>query len=96
MKKKVLLSRAYNHLPGMEEMLGREVQIVRSAGKQHMQHEIGSVHGLMTSGMAITEDLIGHAAMLQVIATPTVGYDNIDVGAATRYGIPVIANTGVA
>jgi phosphoglycerate dehydrogenase-like enzyme len=34
--------------------------------------------------------------LLQVIATPQVGFDKIDVAAATKAGVAVIANTGLA
>jgi len=62
MQKRVLLSRSYNHLPGMEERLRKEVQVSYSEGKQYLQNEVGRVHGLLTSGIDITENLIQNGA----------------------------------
>ena len=40
--------------------------------------------------------MINSAPLLQVIATPQVGFDKIDLTAATRAGIPVVTNTGLS
>jgi D-3-phosphoglycerate dehydrogenase / 2-oxoglutarate reductase len=44
---------------------------------------------VLNSGFSITADLIGHLDRCRVISRFGSGYDNIDVGAATRKGIPV-------
>jgi D-3-phosphoglycerate dehydrogenase / 2-oxoglutarate reductase len=42
----------------------------------------------------ITRDLIGSASRLRVIARPGVGVDNIDLTAATEFGVPVCNTPG--
>jgi glyoxylate reductase len=49
-----------------------------------------------TKGAIIDDSILDAAPNLRVIAAPTAGFDWIDVDAATRRGIPVIANTGAA
>ena len=44
---------------------------------------------------AVDEELLSRAPRLQMIANMGVGYNNIDVGAATRRGIPVSNTPGV-
>ncbi|MBX6748711.1 MAG: 3-phosphoglycerate dehydrogenase [Micromonosporaceae bacterium] len=51
---------------------------------------------IATKGAVIDDDLLDAAPKVRVIAAPTAGYEWIDVSAATRRGIPVIANTGAA
>lgn len=51
---------------------------------------------IATKGVAIDEAALDAAPNLRIIAAPTAGFDWIDVAAATRRGIPVIANTGAA
>jgi len=51
---------------------------------------------IATKGAVIDDDLLDAAPKIRVIAAPTAGYEWIDVAAATRRGIPVIANTGAA
>lgn len=49
-----------------------------------------------TKGVIVNDDTLDAAPRLRVIAVPTAGFDGIDVDAATRRNIPVIANTGAA
>lgn len=98
MRKRVLIPKPLDHLPGAESILAREVEIVRSPGLQEddLLAVVGTVHGLVATGISVTERLIAAGALLEVIATATVGFDKIDVEAATKAAIPVVANTGVA
>lgn len=98
MRKRVLIPKPLDHLPGAESILAREVEIVRSPGLQEgdLLAVVGTVHGLVATGISVTERMVAAGALLEVIATATVGFDKIDVEAATRAAIPVVANTGVA
>ncbi len=50
---------------------------------------------IVTSGIRVDEELLQHAPKLKVIAQAAVGYDNIDIEACTRYGIPFGNTPGV-
>lgn len=55
-----------------------------------------NVEGLIvTSGIRVDEELLQHAPNLKVIAQAAVGYDNIDIEACTKYGIPFGNTPGV-
>jgi len=61
-----------------------------------LAEKIREVDGLLTLLTdAVTEDLLARARRLRVIAQMAVGYDNIDVEAATRRGIVVTNTPGV-
>jgi glyoxylate reductase len=47
------------------------------------------IEGLMATGVHVSEEVIAQAMRLRVVANVGVGYDNIDVAACTRRGIPV-------
>lgn len=57
---------------------------------------IKDAQGLVSSGnIRVDEDLLRHAPELKVIAQASVGYDNIDIAACTRKGIPFGNTPGV-
>src|SRR5271157_3109273 len=47
------------------------------------------IEGLMATGVRVSEDVVAQAPRLRAVANVGVGYDNIDVAACTRRGIPV-------
>lgn len=98
MRKRVLIPKPLDHLPGAESSLEQQVEIVRSPGLQErdLLAVAGTVHGIVATGISVTEKVIAAGPLLEVIATATVGFDKIDVEAATRAAVPVVANTGVA
>ena len=98
MKKKVLLTRRLNLKEPTEERLAQELDIIVSPGaaESDILPLVGDVHGIIAHGTHITEQIIRSAPLLEVIATPQVGFDNIDVAAATKSGVAVVANTGFA
>jgi D-3-phosphoglycerate dehydrogenase / 2-oxoglutarate reductase len=98
MKKKVLLTRRLDLTKQIEEELIKEFDIILSPGatEKDILPLVGDVHGIIAHGTSITDKIIQSAHSLQVIATPQVGFDKIDVAAATRAGVAVIANTGFA
>ncbi|WP_339883346.1 D-glycerate dehydrogenase [Vreelandella maris] len=53
---------------------------------------LANVHGIIGSGLAITPQLLDAAPKLKVIATISVGYDNIPVDELTKRGI-MLCNT---
>lgn len=50
---------------------------------------------LIVRGMRLDADLLGRATRLRAIARTGAGYDNLDVAAATRRGIPIVYAPGV-
>jgi len=47
------------------------------------------IEGLIATGVRVSEDVVAQAPRLRAVANVGVGYDNIDVAACTRRGIPV-------
>jgi glyoxylate reductase len=97
--KKILVT---GNLPGevMDLLRGSynvEVQqLDRPMERQRLLEAAGDKEGLLcmiTDG--IDEEFLGHAPLLKMIANMGVGYNNIDVAAATRRGIPVSNTPGV-
>lgn len=97
-KKRVLLLRPLTPFPGAEEALAREVDLVRLTGGSDadLLRAVADVHAIVASNAAVTEAMIRHAPLLEVIGTPQAGFDKIDVKVATEAGVCVVANTGVA
>lgn len=60
-----------------------------------LEDVIGEIEGLLVRSSRIKAPLVARATRLRVISRWGVGYDNIDVAAATRRGIPVLI-TGAA
>jgi len=98
MEKRVLLLRSLNSFPGAEEALGREVDIVRWSGgsDNDLLKTVRDVHGIIASNFKVTGELIQSAPLLEVVGTPQAGFDKIDIDAATRSAVCVVANTGLA
>ncbi len=97
-RKKALIPRPIDHLAGAEELLGRELEIIRSSSTA--EHDlcmvVSGVHVLIANALDVSDRVIQSGRQLLVVATGQAGYDRIDVQAATRAGIAVIANTGAA
>ncbi len=53
------------------------------------------VEGLLVIGSRVAEEVLETSPSLRVVSTASVGYDNIDVAACTRRGIPVTNTAGV-
>jgi D-3-phosphoglycerate dehydrogenase len=98
MKKKVLLTRPFSLQKQIEEKLAQEADIILSpdSTERTILSFVKDVHGIIAHGTSITENIIQKAPLLLVIATPQVGFDKIDVVAATKAGVAVVANTGLA
>jgi glyoxylate reductase len=60
--------------------------------REELYERVKEIEGLLAVGVKVNEDLLSHASNLKVISNYGVGYDNIDVAAATRRGI-VVTNT---
>jgi D-3-phosphoglycerate dehydrogenase / 2-oxoglutarate reductase len=97
-KKKVLLTRRLNLTKEAEEELAQKLDVILSPGatEKDILPLVVDVHGIIAHGTGITDKIIQSAQSLEVIATPQVGFDNIDVKAATKAGVAVVANTGLA
>jgi D-3-phosphoglycerate dehydrogenase len=98
LKPKVLLTRRLQLMKQTEDELAQKLEIIMSPGptEKDILPCVGDVHGIIAHGTTITDRIIQAAPLLRVIATPQVGFDKIDVAAATRAGVAVIANTGFA
>jgi phosphoglycerate dehydrogenase-like enzyme len=98
MEKRVLLLRPLNSYPGIEEALSKEVHIIRWSGgsDNDLLKTVRDVHGIIAPNFKVTGEMIQNAPLLEVIGTPQAGFDKIDIDAATRAGVCVVANTGLA
>jgi len=68
----------------------------RPMERSRLMEMVGDKEGLLCMITdRIDDDLLRHAPRLQAIANMAVGYDNIDVEAASRKGIPVSNTPGV-
>jgi D-3-phosphoglycerate dehydrogenase len=45
--------------------------------------------------MKVTDEVLAQADVLEVVATPSAGYDHIDIDACSERGIPVVNNAGL-
>lgn len=65
-------------------------KLVQNATESTVLGELEDAKGIITRLAKVTSTMIDAASELQVIARHGVGYDNIDVGYATKRGIPVV------
>ena len=95
-RKRVLLLNPPQDKSG-EAILESEVEIVRISNpdRETLLGSIKGVHGLIASGTKVTADVLAQADVLEVVATPSAGYDHIDVDACSERGIPVVNNAGL-
>jgi D-3-phosphoglycerate dehydrogenase / 2-oxoglutarate reductase len=98
MKKKVLLSKPLHLPPEAEAELKKAVDVIISPDvtEKAMLPLVREVHGIIAHGAGVTREMILSAHLLQVIATPQVGFDKIDLTAANLAGIPVVTNSGLS
>lgn len=98
MKEKVLLTRQIKNAPGVEDALREEFRLIErpDIGEKEIISLAGDIDGIVAPHTKINEAIIKAAPLLRVIATPQVGFENINIAVATRYNIPVVASIGVA
>jgi D-3-phosphoglycerate dehydrogenase len=80
-----------------EAILESQVEIVRISNpdRETLLRAIKGVHGLIARGTKVTAEILAQADVLEVVATPSAGYDHIDIDACSERGIPVVNNTGL-
>jgi D-3-phosphoglycerate dehydrogenase len=80
-----------------EAILESHVEIVRinNPDRETLLRAIKGVHGLIARGTKVTAEILAQADVLEVVATPSAGYDHIDIDACSERGIPVVNNTGL-
>ena len=80
-----------------EAILESHVEIVRISNpdRETLLRAIKGVHGLIARGTKVTAEILAQADVLEVVATPSAGYDHIDIDACSERGIPVVNNTGL-
>ncbi len=95
---RVLIPTPLSNLPLIAEILGRDHEIVSATGESEADliAAVPGVDALVATGMDVSAAVIEAGTNLRVIGTPQVGYDRIDVRAATALGIPVISSQGLA
>jgi glyoxylate reductase len=96
---KVVMARKL--LPLAQQRLEQSCEIIAWDKEEAMPREvlldwIQDAEGLVAApNITIDEELLARAPKLRVIAQPAVGYNNIDIDACTRRGIPVGYTPGV-
>jgi D-3-phosphoglycerate dehydrogenase/microcystin synthetase protein McyI len=95
-RKRVLLLNPRQDRLG-EAILEREVELIRVSNpdRDTLLQAVKGVHGIIARGAKLTADVIAQADALEVVATPSAGYDHIDVDACSERGIPVVNNAGL-
>lgn len=95
---RVLIPQPLPHLPGIAESLGREHEIVSAPGtsEAELAAAVAGVDAFVATAMDVSADVLRAGQRLLVVGTPQVGFDRIDVTAATAAGIPVISSAGVS
>jgi gluconate 2-dehydrogenase len=97
--KKVLIARGV--FPEVAEALSRRFEVEHNAEDRplppdELARRLAGKHGVMTTVMdRVDEALLARCPGLEVIANIAVGYNNVDVAAATRRGIRVTNTPGV-
>ena len=87
---KILLSHPL-YKPGMEMLEGKgEICIQNDHSIEGLKEEIKEADAYILRIGRIDRQVIENADRLKVITRPGVGVDNVDVEAATEYGIPVV------
>ena len=75
---------------------GLLVDVVPTLGPEELARRIGPFHGLVVrSASRVTAAVIDAAPVLQVIGRAGVGFDNVDIDAATRRGIVCMNTPGI-
>jgi D-3-phosphoglycerate dehydrogenase len=95
-RKRVLLLNPAQDKSG-EAILESQVEIVRlnTPDRETLLRAIKGIHGLIARGTKVTAEVLAQADVLEVVATPSAGYDHIDIDACSERGIPVVNNTGL-
>jgi D-3-phosphoglycerate dehydrogenase len=97
MPMRVLIPQPLSHLPGIAESLGREHEIVSSGTSEaELTEAVSTVDAFVATAMDVSRQVLKAGARLLVVGTPQVGFDRIDVQAATEEGVPVISSAGVS
>jgi D-3-phosphoglycerate dehydrogenase / 2-oxoglutarate reductase len=97
MKKKILLSKPLSMPEEAEKALKEKANVIISpdVSEKAMLPLVRDVQGIIAHGAGVTRKMIQAAPLLQVVCTPQVGFDKIDLAAATEAGIPVVTNAGL-
>lgn len=77
---------------GFEPVFGRRTD--RESSGRPLTDYVAGVSGIIAGTDAFTADVLGAASDLEIISRCGVGYDNVDVAAATRDGIAVTCTPG--
>jgi D-3-phosphoglycerate dehydrogenase / 2-oxoglutarate reductase len=95
---RVLIPQPLSHLPGIAESLGREHEIVQAPGtsEAELAEAVATVDAFVATAMDVSRKVLQAGTRLLVVGTPQVGFDRIDVAAATEEGIPIISSAGVS
>lgn len=94
---RILIPTPLTNLPLIAELLGRRHEVVGAEGTSEAEliEAVADVDGFVATGMDVSAAVIAAAPRLQVLGTPQVGVDRIDVAAATSAGIPVLSSAGL-
>jgi len=96
-KKKVIIATASWHQDEvrMVEEAGAGVKIIPDKADDSYRSEINSADGLIVGLPPVARELLEDSPRLMIVARHGVGYDNVDVKAATELGIVVTNTPGV-
>jgi D-3-phosphoglycerate dehydrogenase len=80
-----------------EAILEPVVEVVRLSNpdRETLLRTVKGAHGLIARGTKVTPEVLAQADVLEVVATPSAGYDHIDVEACSERAVPVVNNAGL-
>ncbi len=83
-------------MPAGIEALEKEAEIIRAKdpGIEAVLELVGDVDGIISRNTRIDERVFAKAPRLKAVASHGVGYDHIDIDAATRHGVCVVNTPG--
>jgi D-3-phosphoglycerate dehydrogenase len=96
-KRKVVIATASWHQDEvrMVEETGATVKIIPDKGDDLYHSEVASADGLVVGLLPVTRQLMENSPRLMIVARHGVGYDSVDLKAATDLGIVVTNTPGV-
>lgn len=96
-KRKIVIATAAWHPDEvkMVEQAGAAVKIIPDKGDDFYRSEVASADGLVVGLLPVTRQLLENSPRLIIVARHGVGYDNVDLKAATDQGIVVTNTPGV-
>jgi D-3-phosphoglycerate dehydrogenase len=93
---RILIPQPLRQLDPLTELLAERHEIVGpcGVGEDELVEAVASVDALVAVAIDVTERVLGAGSRLRALGTAQVGYERIDLAAATELGLPVLCAAG--